>query len=286
MNQLIRYIREELQLNQTEMGQELGVSFSTVNRWENAKAYPNKMAQLRMLDLLERYHLDITPKIYERIEDMAGDFRPGEGSMLLYHGSKNGIVGEIQPISRERCDFGRGFYMGTIPEQPLTLVCDYEESKTYLVSIDLNSLKVCHIETGLEWAMFIAWNRGKLAAIEGTPIYKKYQDFLGESDVISGNIADDRMFYVLDNFFQGNITDKALVESISALKLGEQYAAVTEKACKKVCIEKEIELSFLERKCLQQAAYKKRQEGISLAGEICRRYRREGLYFDEIIANA
>lgn len=33
--------------------------------------------------------------------------------VLLYHGSRGGVIGNIQPISCERCDFGKGFYMGT-----------------------------------------------------------------------------------------------------------------------------------------------------------------------------
>ena len=38
-------------------------------------------------------------------------------------------------------------------------------------------------------------------------------------DVVIGSIANDRMFYVLDNLFLGNITDTALVNSLSALQL-------------------------------------------------------------------
>ncbi len=33
-------------------------------------------------------------------------------TVTLYHGSKSGIRGAIAPISRKRCDFGKGFYMG------------------------------------------------------------------------------------------------------------------------------------------------------------------------------
>lgn len=51
--------------------------------------------------------------------------------------------------------------------------------------------------------------------------------------MIIGYIANDRMFVVLDRFFNGEITDLALINSLSALKLGKQYVALTEKACKK-----------------------------------------------------
>lgn len=39
--------------------------------------------------------------------------------VTLYHGSKSGISSAIAPISRECCDFGKGFYMGTDRTQPL-----------------------------------------------------------------------------------------------------------------------------------------------------------------------
>ena len=48
------------------------------------------------------------------------------------------------------------------------------------------------------------------------------------------------MFYVIDNFFLENITDVALVNSLSALMLGKQYVALTKKACSAIKIEKEI----------------------------------------------
>ena len=44
------------------------------------------------------------------------------GKIILYHGSKSGINGPIAPISTDRCDFGKGFYMGTDRNQPLTLL--------------------------------------------------------------------------------------------------------------------------------------------------------------------
>ena len=51
--------------------------------------------------------------------------------MILYHGSRHGINGPIAPLSRDRCDFGRGFYLGTNPLQPLTLICDFPDARIY-----------------------------------------------------------------------------------------------------------------------------------------------------------
>lgn len=67
------------------------------------------------------------------------------------------------------------------------------------------------------------------------------------------------------------------------MRLGKQYVAITEKACKAIKVEKEIKLSYFERKVLQKISEINRQKGINLANEICKTYRREGQYFDEIL---
>lgn len=59
-----------------------------------------------------------------------------------------------------------------------------------------------------------------------------------DKDLVIGSIANDRMFFVIDNFFIGNITDATLINSLSALELGKQYVAVTQKGCDAVRIEK------------------------------------------------
>lgn len=70
---------------------------------------------------------------------------------ILYHGSKAGLQGRIAPISRDRCDFGKGFYMGTERNQPLTLICNYPNAKLYTLDVDLSGLKLLNVDVGLEW---------------------------------------------------------------------------------------------------------------------------------------
>ena len=71
-----------------------------------------------------------------------------------------------------------------------------------------------------------------------------------------------------------------------AVQLGEQFVAITEKACKQVKIEAEVELSQLERVFLRDLSESNRVKGVNLANEICRDYRREGQFFDEILREA
>ena len=42
--EFVREIRRSLNCTQEELAAQLGVTFSTVNRWENSKSYPSKLA--------------------------------------------------------------------------------------------------------------------------------------------------------------------------------------------------------------------------------------------------
>lgn len=203
--------------------------------------------------------------------------------IILYHGSKSGIDGTIAPKSRDKCDFGKGFYMGTEQTQPLTLICNYPDAKIYTLSVDLSGLKIMDIEVELDWALLVAYNRGKMESAKGTSIYNRYADLDKSCDMVVGYIANDRMFVVLDRFFNGEITDLALINSLSALKLGKQYVAKTEKACKNIKIIEEQEINEEQREKLKYESEINRSRGIELAESICRKYRREGRFFDEIL---
>lgn len=286
MQDLIKKIRSHMNMNQTEFAELLNVTFATVNRWENGRALPNKLAQDKIHDLCKEYDVPVYDMILEKIAAASGSVELDKGRVLLYHGSKSGIEGDIAPKSRKQCDFGKGFYMGTEPSQALTLICDYESAKFYIVSISVDNLAVLDVPADLEWAMIVAYHRGRMEKIKGTPFYSKYQEMAKDKDLIIGSIANDRMFFVIDNFFIGNITDAALINCLSALELGKQYVAVTRKGCDAVRIEKEIPISYLEKLFMKEVSEANRVKGSSLANDICRNYRREGLFFDEILDQA
>lgn len=286
MHKLINKIRTYLNLSQTEFAEKLNVTFQTVNRWENGRAVPNKLAQSMIYELCKENQIPVYEMLLKKIEETAENVNLENGRILLYHGSKSGINGDIQPRSRKQCDFGKGFYMGTNPMQALTLICDYDKSKFYIVSINTDNLEHIDVPVNIDWAMLVAYNRGRMEKIKGTALYKKYSDMTANKDLIVGSIANDRMFFVIDNFFVGNITDAALINSLSALQLGKQYVAVSQKGCDSVRIEAEINLSYLERLFIKDISGENRERGISLANNICKNYRREGVFFDEILDEA
>lgn len=276
MRDLIKTMRSKLQINQEQLAFLMGVSTVTVNRWENGKAKPSFMAQKQLYNICVDYHLDLADYIVEREKS-------DENRQVLYHASRFGITGDIQPISRERCDFGRGFYMGTDPIQPLTLVCNERNPIFYTLEFNMDNLKVLDIEIDLDWAMLIAYFRGYMEEDKDSKICEKYSHMADGYDVIIGYIVDDRIYQVLTDFFERRITDAALIGSLSASKLGRQYVAVTQKACNQIKIVKERPLQKLDLMILKDRSVIRRREGIALADRIVMEHRRDGRYFDEIL---
>jgi len=278
MKDLIKAIRLVANMNQEQFASALGTTPLSINRWENGKTIPNRMAQTQLYSFCKERAIDVTELIID-----TKTYDNNSDKLVLYHGSKKGIVGDIAPISRDECDFGSGFYMGTNTLQPLTLICNEDKPKFYTVELDMTELKVLNVEIGMDWAMLIAYYRKEMESAKGTAIYEKYAHMADGYDIIIGYIANDRMYTELSRFFNKTLTDVALINCLSALDLGKQYVAISEKACKQIKILKEEPLSNLELSLLKDMSAERRKEGIALAEEIEVKYRREGKFFDEIL---
>ncbi len=278
MKDLIKAIRTVENMNQEQFASSLGTTPLSINRWENGKTLPNRMAQTQLYNFCKEHSIDVAKLIVD-----TKAYADTDNRLILYHGSKKGITGDVAPISREECDFGRGFYMGTSTLQPLTLICNEDKPKFYAVELDLTGLKVLTVDIGMDWAMLIAYHRKEMESAKGTAVYEKYAHMADGYDVIIGYIANDRMYTELFRFFNKTLTDVALINCLSALDLGKQYVAISEKACRQIKILKEEPLSPLELALLKDMSAERRKEGVALAEEIEVKYRREGKFFDEIL---
>lgn len=52
IGRLVRSIRERLELSQERLAAKLGVTFSSVNRWENGRANPSPLAMKQLEQLV------------------------------------------------------------------------------------------------------------------------------------------------------------------------------------------------------------------------------------------
>ena len=51
---LVKEVRRQLSISQEDLARELGVSYATVNRWENGQARPSKLARVQLDIFCER----------------------------------------------------------------------------------------------------------------------------------------------------------------------------------------------------------------------------------------
>lgn len=76
IGQLIRELRQTLKLTQEKFAAQLGVSFPTINRWENGHAMPSPLA-LKQIDIL-LHQLSQSPNttLREHSQAMRGKYFP------------------------------------------------------------------------------------------------------------------------------------------------------------------------------------------------------------------
>lgn len=211
--------------------------------------------------------------------------------MILYHGSKNGISGKIKPISKSECEFGRGFYMSDIEDQPKSLVSEFKDNMFYELDCDFSGLKVLEFtddyESQLDWSLFIAYNRNQFDPDIYTKLAKKYDAYNQNYDVIAGLIADDKMTEALQRFFDGTFSDKALIAAMSRVKLGRQFVAKTEIACSNEHIKIVSSRKLSDNELLTAKSFneQRRRQNTTVLNEITTRFRRstDVKFFDEIL---
>lgn len=57
MGEFVRALRRELKMTQEEFAHELGITVGTVNRWENGRFRPSKLARATLVDFAARHGL-------------------------------------------------------------------------------------------------------------------------------------------------------------------------------------------------------------------------------------
>lgn len=211
--------------------------------------------------------------------------------MLLYHGSKSGIKGDIIPHSRDACDFGCGFYMGDKPDQPKGLIAAFPNNKFYEIEYNADGLNIKEFGddyvSQIDWALYIAYNRGYEELLKYQNLKMRYEKYNNDNDIIIGLIADDKMTQVMNLFFNGIMSDKAFIEALQYVKLGKQYVLKTDKACAKerINILSKHKLTDAEIKMIQTQNTNRKNQLSNLINQIQTKYRRaqDVKFFDEIL---
>lgn len=209
--------------------------------------------------------------------------------IILFHGSRGGFEGNIKPISRKTCDFGKGFYMGTDIMQAKEIVSNDFEPYLYTLKFRLSEIPENRIldlrKNSNKWIDIILANRRRVSDFNNLDYAKNLIEICNSYDVIIGPIADDSMTKVMSYFRQNIITDKVLSECVKTVDLGIQYVAKNDFACSKIDILNCKEIT--EEMASEAKEYEsiKRDNSKSIIKQMIRDNRTEGLYLDQILEN-
>ena len=72
--------------------------------------------------------------------------------------------------------------------------------------------------------------RGTIKEFDDNEIIKRIVSDVESADVVIAPIADNKMFYIISQFTEGDINADVALHSLSASKLGLQYIFKTDKA--------------------------------------------------------
>ena len=250
-----------------------GISKVTLNEIMNGK--------LSTKQVYEKFYSYIYDIGY-RINLVKEEFLMETNKKILFHGSKNGLKIIRADGSRKNCDFGEGFYLGESYSSIVSFICENNDSCVYSFELDTDELKVINFSCSLEWMLAICYYRGSIKEYENHKMIKKIIEKIKEADLIVAPIADNRMFYVMTQFANGDITENVAIHSLSASSLGNQYILKTDKAINSL---KAIEKYYISQN--EKAFYIKnlnqRTEMIETKLKLSKREYIVGLYIEEIL---
>ena len=145
--------------------------------------------------------------------------------MILYHGSNQEFAAVDLSKSKDRRDFGKGFYTTTIREQALqwgyNMLTRFGGNGVFLYEFEFlpsaDMLSKHFLEISDEWFDFILANR---------TLGKLQHDF----DFVQGPVADDKIVLTITGFIDGLYTRAEAMQRLRYSKANDQVSMHTEKA--------------------------------------------------------
>lgn len=221
-------------------------------------------------------------KIGYRLNKIKAEFLLESYPLVLFHGSKYGLLEIDENGSKDNSDFGNGFYLGENYEQALSFVSNKDKSSVYSFLCNLESLKIKKFNTSLEWMLAICYYRNTLLEYKDSELIKKIIKEIDSCDLIIAPIADNRMYYIMTLFSDGMISSECALHSLSASSLGFQYVFKTKKAINKLVPIERYFLSSIEKLENKKKLIERGLE-IDTKLKLAQREYREGKYIEEVL---
>lgn len=276
----LKLTKKMLNLSDLELSSQLGISRTTLDRWVNHEATLTSRSLKTIYDFIYAKRIGINRIKTQFFQE---DYSTG-GTKVLFHGSKSGIVGGLSANKSKRSnDFGPGFYCGETFEQAAMFASAYQASSVYILSFSDRNLKALTFEVNTKWMIAIAFFRGRLEEYKDSKIIKAIKEEVEAADYIVAPIVDNKMFSIIGNFIDGEITDETCKHCLSATDLGSQYVLLDQKAISKATLLSKCYLADQEK----IDYLKGREESIRVGNDKVKaariKYAREGRYIDEVM---
>lgn len=276
----IEAICELLNYSESQFASELGISRTSINNWRLNKNEISDTALEKIYNFAFSKNIRLN-KIKEQLykEDYENDH-----TVVLFHGAKNNIVDNLSiDKSKADNDFGKGFYCGESFEQSAMFVSGYKQSSIYIAKFDMRNLNSCKFKVDRDWMLTIAYFRNKINEYKNHQIIQSLISKLNNIDYVIAPIADNKMFQIIDDFINGEITDIQCQHCLSATNLGYQYVFITEKALKSVELISHCYLAPIEKEFYLQSRIDESKIGNDKVKLAKREYRGQGLYIDQML---
>ena len=274
----IKYLRD---MTDEELAAGIGVGRTTLMRWKSGE---ENISAKHAKDIYE-FAFRCGIRLNRIKEQLFREDHAGEDSVVLFHGAKTQIYGELSlDYSAEDNDFGRGFYCGESLEQSAMFVAGYPESSLYICKFKVdNSLKCVRFNVDRDWMLAVAYYRKKLSGDALPTIMRETIKRASQADYFIAPIADNRMFVIIDEFISGDITDVQCQHALSATNLGKQYVFVSQRALERVEILRHCYLTESEKRFYLESKQEENRIGVDKVKAAKREYRGQGLYIDQLM---
>lgn len=278
----IKAICEILNLNESELAEELDVATESVNGWKSNR----KKIDDSNLEKLYSYAYGKGIRLNNIYEQLYKEEYENNHTVVLFHGAKKSFSFPIDftSHSKNRNDFGVGFYLGESFEQAANYISFLDECKiVYCFQADLQDLKTYQFDVNTEWMIAIAYFRGWIDEYRDCEYVMSILRKIKDCDIIIAPIADNRMFDIISEFVEGNITDEQCRHSLAATNLGFQYVLKTEKAIESIHFIREMFVCMKEKeKCIKNRI-SLTENGLQKVKMAKIKYRGKGRYIEEIM---
>ena len=275
MNTLIE-VRE---ISQDDMAEFMGVSRLSVSNWLDEK----KSIRRANIERFYAFAFGSGLRLNSLKKQLYLEEITNEDQVLLFHGAKTFLDGDIRlDASKRKNDFGNGFYCGDNIEQSVMFVATYPESSLYMLRFDRKGLRYKEYFVDREWMLTVAYFRGRLDEYKNTNLVQKIQSEVSGLDYVIAPIADNRMFEIIDQFIDGEITDIQCQHCLSSTNLGKQFVFLSKKSLSNIEVLERCYLSQNEKEYylnLRKQEYVVSRDKVKLARK---QFRNQGYYIDEI----